>query len=65
MPSFELFMNKDPHGLQPIVVDLHKFIQQRPDRAKQLCPEKDDILYFSPNVVPTTYTVKNDRKKVD
>ena len=27
-PSFELFMTKDPHGLQPIVIDLHTFIQQ-------------------------------------
>ena len=59
-PAFEVHMN-----LQPIVVDLHTFIQQRPARAKQQCPEKDDILYFPPNVVPTTYTVKNGKKKVD
>ena len=58
-------MNLDPHGLQPFVVDLHKFIQERPDRAKQQRPEKDDILYFPPHVVPTTYKFKNGKKKVD
>jgi hypothetical protein len=55
-PSFELLMNKDPHGVQPIVVDLHKFIQQNPDKTKRRFPEKDDWLYFPPTVVPTKYT---------
>ena len=64
-PSFEVHTNQDPRGLQPIVVDLYKFIQQHPNRAKQQCSEKDDIFYFPPNVVPTTHTVKNGKKNVD
>jgi hypothetical protein len=63
-PSFELLMNKDPHGLQPIVVDLHKFIQQNPDTYKRQFPEKDDWLYFPPSVVPTTYTFHDGKKKI-
>ena len=64
VPSFEVHMNLDPRGLQPIVVDLHTFIQQHPDTAKRMCPEKDTMLYFPPNVVPTAYTFHDDKKKV-
>ena len=52
-PSFELFMNKDPRGLQPIGVDLHKFTQQDLDKPKQhSVPRKMRVCIFLLSVSP-------------
>lgn len=53
-PTFQLLMNKQPHGGGPILVDLFTFMQEIPDKRKKQRPELDDWLYFPPNVVPTT-----------
>ena len=62
--SFELHMNVYPHSLPPIVVNLHKYIQQYPDKFKHQCPKKDNWLYFPPHCVQTTYIFHDGKKKI-
>ena len=38
-PTFELVMNKDPHGHDPILVDLFTFTQEIPNKRKKQRPE--------------------------
>jgi hypothetical protein len=63
-PTFELVMNQDPHGENPILVDMFAFTQECPDKRKKQRPEKDDWLYFPPNVIPTTYEFINGKKRI-
>ena len=35
-PTFQLLMNKQPHGQDPILVDLFTFMQEIPDKRKKI-----------------------------